>query len=292
MTIVAIPNVSIGRDAAVRELSDAIESTGAVVLDTHSDSVHGRTVFTVADPNGPPIDAMVALARATLRLDLKAHLGVHPRLGMLDVCPFVTHDEGMEGAIDAARSAGRMIAESAGIPVYLYGAASARARTFSLPDLRRGGLGELARRASSGLPPDFGAANFDESTGVVCVGARNTLIAFNVWLRCRAGEVESIVSLVRESSGGPPGLRALGFAIDAEVSQVSMNLTRPDVTGIEAAFGAVAGEAEKQRLAIIATELVGLVPARFMPAEDAQATRLLMKPGRSLETALAYAGLI
>lgn len=291
MTIVAVPNVSIGSDSlVVQELSDAIRSSGAVVLDTHSDAVHDRSVFTVADPSGAPVEAMVTLARATLTLDLRAQRGVHPRTGVLDVCPFVPHRQSMESAVAAARTAGSLIAERAGLPVFLYGEATTASPKLSLPDIRRGGLTELKRRANGNFAPDFGGPDIDDRFGVVCVGARSTLIAFNVWVRCELEVARSIAAHVRGSSGGLQGVRALGLPIEPPaMCQVSLNLTAPEVTGIETAFAAVASRADRLGASIVATELVGLVPQGFLPDPDAPAARLLREPGRSLETALAEA---
>ena len=291
MTILAVPNVSIGSDSQViLELSDAIRSSGAVVLDTHTDPVHDRSVFTVADPSGAPIEAMVALAQTSLRLDLTAQRGVHPRTGVLDVCPFVPHKQTMTSAVEAARTTGSLIAELVGLPVYLYGEAATRSPKLTLPDIRRGGLAELKRRAADGFAPDFGGLDINDRSGVVCVGARSTLIAFNVWVRCELEVARTIASRVRQSSGGLPGVRSLGLLIDPpKTCQVSLNLTAPEATGIETAFGAVADHAQSLGATIIATELVGLVPRRFLPAPGAQAARLLMEPGRSLEAVLAAA---
>ena len=292
MTIVAVPNVSIGSDSQViHDLAIAIRSSGAaVVLDTHSDAVHDRSVFTVVDPTGAPVEAMVALTQAALRLDLTAHRGVHPRTGVLDVCPFVPHEQTIVSAVEAARTTGSLIAERTGMPVYLYGEAAIRSPKPTLPDIRRGGLAELQRRAAAGFAPDFGGPRIDDRFGVVCVGARSTLIAFNVWVRCELEVARSIAARVRQSSGGLPGVRSLGLLIEPPTTcQVSLNLTAPEATGIETAFGAVADHTQELGATIIATELVGLVPRRFLPAPGAQATRLLREPGRSLEAALAEA---
>lgn len=291
MTIVAVPNVSIGSDSQViHELAVAIRRSGAVVLDTHSDAVHDRSVFTVVDPSDAPVEAMVALAKAALSLDLTAQRGVHPRTGVLDVCPFVPHEQTMASAVEAARTTGSLIAERVGLPVYLYGEAATRSPKPTLPDIRRGGLVTLKRRAAGGFAPDFGGPGVDDRFGVVCVGARSTLIAFNVWVRCELEVARTIAAHVRQTSGGLQGVRSLGLLIEPPTTcQVSLNLTAPDTTGIETAFDAVADEAKSLGATIIATELVGLVPRKFLPAPGAQAARLLKEPGRSLEAVLAEA---
>jgi glutamate formiminotransferase len=288
VTLIAIPNVSEGRDRGkVGRLSDAIESAGAHVLDVHSDAVHNRSVLTVAGTSATLPHAMAALADAAGDIDLTRHVGVHPRLGALDVCPLIPHDGDLNKAIRTARATGIQIVERTSLPVYFYGAAATRPETRELPSLRKGGLTTLAKRALSDLPPDLGDPEIDLSRGVVCVGARDVLIAFNVWLRDEKAIAASIARRIRSSGGGPPGIRALPFQIDnAPTSQVSMNLIRPSVTGIDDAFDAVATAARELGATIIATEVVGLVPRRFMPDPHAQAARLLFKPGRSLESAL------
>jgi glutamate formiminotransferase / 5-formyltetrahydrofolate cyclo-ligase len=288
LTLIAIPNLSEGRDTdKVGRLSDTVESAGAHVLDIHSDAVHNRSVVTVAGTSATLPDAMAALAEATTEIDLTRHRGVHPRLGALDVCPIVPHNGDIDEAIRTARATGLRIVERANVPVYFYGAAATRPETRALPSLRRGGLSALAKRALSDLPPDLGSPEIDLSRGVVCVGARDVLIAFNVWLHSEKVVATAIAHRIRSSGGGPPGIRALAFQIDdSPTSQVSMNLVRPSVTGIDDAFEAVAAAATEVGATLVATEIVGLVPRRFLPNPDAQAARLLIKPGRSLESAL------
>ena len=294
MSLVAVPNVSSGSKGYVlAELVPAVEAAGARVLDVHSDAAHDRSVLTVGGETEPLTESMVSLAQACRALSLIEQRGVHPRLGVLDVCPFVPlPGTPMRTAVSAARTAGELIANRARIPVYLYGEAALRPETRELPSLRRGGLDALRRRAAGGLSPDFGDPEIAERWGVVCVGARDVLIAFNVWLRCPQTVAREIASRVRESGGGPTGVRALGLALrPPDISQVAMNLVDPTESGIEEAFQAVQQQAGARDVAVICTELVGLVPERFLPAPDAQATRLLKQPGRTLEEALAEAGL-
>src|SRR5688572_21437655 len=179
MTLVAVPNLSEGRDVgAIDALAEAVTSAGARVLDTHSDPVHNRTVLTVVADVTVLSTAMVELALSAARLiDLKRHRGVHPRVGVLDVCPFVPHRTEMHAAVEAAVSTAQRIG-GAGIPAFLYGAGAER----ELPDLRRGGLEGLMERMAEGEIPDFGPREIRPETGVVCVGARGPLIAFNVYI--------------------------------------------------------------------------------------------------------------
>jgi glutamate formiminotransferase len=280
--------VSEGRDEIrIRALQREVTDCGARVLDVHSDVDHHRSVFTVGGAV-PRIEiAMSRLAMAAAKIiDLEAHSGVHPRLGCLDICPFVPLDDNIVSAVAAARRTAEAIGVE-GLPVYLYAEAALRAETRELPELRRGGLTELIARAERGLAPDFGPGVISRSSGIVCVGARGPLIAFNTWLRCDASQAHAIAAAVREASGGLPGVRALGLPLAVpRMSQVSMNLTKPTVTGIDEAFEAVAAEARRRLIAVTSTEIVGLVPARFMPDPNREAARLLMKPGRSLEAVL------
>ena len=276
--LLAVPNVSEGRDVeAVTRLAGSVRDAGARVLDVHSDPAHNRTVLTVWGRPAELVAASAALARAASTLDLTRHDGVHPRLGVLDVCPFVIDDAPAEAVVETARAAGRAIAESAGLPVYLYGAAALRPELEPLPDLRR--------RACE-LPPDLGPRTIDPRRGVVCVGARGPLIAFNVWLRADQGAARRIASRVRAELGDA-GVRALGLDVGGGFAQVSMNLTDPARAGIDVAFDSVASLAASEGVTVHATELVGLPPERFMPDPDAEAARLLLEPGRSLELVLA-----
>lgn len=287
MTLIAIPNVSEGRDQPrIDSLVSAVRSAGSRPLDVHSDAAHNRSVITSTGGDDRLIEGMCALASAAGYVDMQDHRGAHPALGGLDVCPFVPHDDSMEHAVEVAREAAVAIAESTGNPVFLYGFAASSQETRELSSLRRGGLPKLRRRVRNGLVPDAGPASVDERRGVVCVGARHVLIAFNVWLRCEARIAMSIARKVRSSSGGLAGVQALGLQIDAEQSQVSMNLIDPASFSIDDTFGAVEAEARRLGAEPHATELVGLPPERFMPDPSATAARLLVKPGRSLESAL------
>jgi glutamate formiminotransferase len=287
MPVLTIPNVSEGRDAAaVSRLSNALSSTGCRLLDVHIDPAHNRSVFTATGSLEELVGGTAALAReAVTSIDLREHDGVHPRVGALDVCPFVPHGASMDEAVGVARAAGDAIAQAASVPVYFYDHAASAVRR--LPDIRAGGLEKLIDRARRDFPPDIGSHVVDARTGVVCVGARDTLVAFNVYVKSDRQTVSSIARAVRERDGGLPGVRALGIELDEGLAQVSMNLTEPARTGIDEAFRAVAALAGRAHVAIVATELVGPVPDRYLPDPDAQAARLLLEPGRSLESVLA-----
>lgn len=292
MPLIAIPNVSEGADREVIErLQGAASRGGASLLDKHSDAVHNRTVFTLTGTAPELVAGLAALAEeAAALIDLTRHEGAHPRVGCLDVCPLVPEEEPMERAIAVALEVAQQIVRRASLPVYLYGTASRREPPLELPQIRKGGLGHLMERCTAGFLPDLGAVSIDPTTGVVCVGARDVLVAFNVWLDAPPATARDIARDIRAVDGGLPGVRALGLPLPSGGSQVSMNLVEPRRTGVEAALAAVEGAAELKGAAVTAAELVGLVPQRFMPDPDAKATRLLIQPGRSLEAALELAG--
>lgn len=283
MTLLAIPNISVGSPGAeLSAATAAIQGAGGRLLDIHSDTTHNRSVLTVTATDGALVDAMVALAVACRSIDLTSHIGVHPRVGALDVCPFVPHDAPLEHAIESAHEAGARIASAVHAPVFFYGAASSRPETTELPDIRRGGLEHLSQRIESGFAPDAGPSRIDPSFGVVLVGARGPLIAFNVWLDSDLPTAQAIAARVRE----PHLLRALGLEMGDGRCQVSMNLIAPHEVGIEDAFERVADHANDSGARVVATEIVGLVPERFLPKPDATAARLFIEPGRCLESAL------
>ena len=284
MPLLAIPNVSASRPAEALTLAtDAVHGAGARLLDVHSDSIHNRSVLTTTASDDVLIEAMVSLATACKAIDLTSHVGVHPRVGALDVCPFVPHQVDLEVAIDAARRTGTEIGNELGAPVFFYGAASARPETRELPDIRRGGLATLIERMADGLAPDEGPNEIDPRYGAVLVGARGPLIAFNVWLETNLGAARSIATVVRETGR----VRALGLRIDDTRCQVSMNLTAPHEVSIVDVFDRVEASATEVGARVLATEIVGLVEDRFLPEPDAKVARLLIEPGHSLESALS-----
>lgn len=281
MPLVAVPNVSEGRrPAVVSQLTLAVERAGGRVLDVHVDAVHNRSVLTVtADPDAL-VEPLRALARAAAStIDLRRQEGVHPRLGALDVCPIVPIARAMTDAATTAHAVGRGIAAD-GIPVYFYDHAARDA--IDLPALRRGGLDALLERR----PPDLGSRAIDARVGVVCVGARGPLIAFNVVVSADMPTAAAIARKVRTSSGGPPGIRALAFDLGGGRAQISMNLVDPDTTGLDDAFCHVKRAADAAAVPVAHTEIVGLVCERHLPEPDAEAARLLIEPGRSLEAAI------
>ncbi len=264
----AVPNLSEGRRPRVLDgLAAAVMRVqGARLLHRTADPDHHRAVFTVAGPPAALQAAMVALAgEAVTRIDLGEHAGVHPRIGALDVVPFVPLAGcAMEEAVEAARRVGREIAERFAVPVFLYGEAASQPLRRSLAELRRGGLAGLAARmGEEAWRPDFGPPRPHATAGVTAVGARSFLVAFNVVLA--SGEValaRAVARRIREASGGLPAVKALGlYLASRDRAQVSMNLVDFRRTGMAAALAAVRREARALGVEAESCEIVGLVPA-------------------------------
>ncbi len=275
-----VVNVAEGRDAAV--LSRLATACGDALLDLHADADHHRSVFTLAGPG--PRDAAWAAAgltrAATADLDLAGHEGVHPRLGVVDVVPFVALDEPDEVAVDAAREFAARVAAELAIPVFFYGAADPDGR--DLPSVRR----DAFRRR----PPDVGPSQPSPRWGATAVGARPPLVAVNCWLdRDDLDLACSVAAAVRERDGGLPGVRALGFRLASTGQvQVSMNVTDLAATTVGAACEAVAGAVGAAGAAVARVEWVGLVPGeaidRCSPAFRAWSG---LDRSRSIENRLA-----
>jgi glutamate formiminotransferase / 5-formyltetrahydrofolate cyclo-ligase len=257
-TLLAVPNVSEGRDAeAIAAIAAAFDARRLAV---HSDPDHHRSVFTLAGAPGELAQAVLDGARvAVKRIDLRRHEGIHPRVGAIDVAPIVYREDADRGAAcaEALVLADRLGTEL-GLPVFLYGELGA-GRTRA--QLRRGGPAVLARRIADGeLAPDFGPRGLDPRTGAVLVAARAPLVAFNVELAPPASlaQAREIAALIRE--GGPqglPGVRALGLWLEHRgVAQVSTNVEDHLATPLATLVGAIARHARP-----LGAELVAPAPA-------------------------------
>ena len=259
--IECVINVSEGRRPEV--VSAVGAAAGAALLDVHTDSDHHRAVFTLAGSAAEVTGAARALTRAAVEvIDLADHAGVHPRLGAVDVVPFVALDDpggdGLAVAGEIARAWGEAAADELGVPVFLYGAADPQGR--SLPDVRR--------EAFRGRAPDYGPGEPHPTAGAMVVGARPVLVALNCELAAGSdpdtdlAAARAVARAVRERDGGLPGVRALGFALASKRrAQVSMNLVDLAATGVETAVTAVRREAGRCGGEVAAVELVGLLPA-------------------------------
>jgi glutamate formiminotransferase/glutamate formiminotransferase/formiminotetrahydrofolate cyclodeaminase len=261
-TLLAVPNVSEGRDpAVVAAIGDAYAGGGARLLDTHADADHHRAVHTLAGPPATLVESVVAGAReAVARIDLGRERGVHPHVGALDVAPVVHLDDDRRGlAAAAALVLAERLGEEVGLPVFLYGMlAGGRTRA----ELRRGGRTGLAARMAAGeVAPDFGPRALHPSAGAVLVAARPPLVAFNLELAPPAtlGDAQAIAAAIREGGAdGLPGVRALGLPLGARggVAQVSTNVEDHRAVPLARLLAAVQAHAP-----VAACELVGLAPA-------------------------------
>jgi len=263
----AIPNVSEGRRREVvdRLAAAAAGTTGLTLLDRCSDPDHDRSVFTLAGAAPDLVAALLALYEvAVAEIDLGRQRGVHPRVGAVDVVPFVPLGGApMAAAVAAARALGEEVAARFGIPVYLYEEAATRPERRRLPDLRRGGFeGFAAKIAASGWEPDFGPRRVHPTAGVSVIGARWFLIAFNAVLDTADPAIaREVARAVRESSGGLPAVRAIGVPLASRgLAQVSMNLLDYRRTSLADALAAVEAEAARRGARVVDTEVVGLVP--------------------------------
>ena len=267
----AVPNVSEGRDpVVVRAIADAF-GTHATLLDVHSDPDHNRSVFTLAGDDEAIVGSLLAgIAAAVALVDLREHTGVHPRVGVADVVPLVPLvPDDMPRAVAAARMLARRVGTELGLPVFHYAELGAGRRPAFF---RRGGLEGLRRRVEVGeLVPDDGPRRIDLRAGVVLVGARPLLVAYNVDLATDEVSVaRDIAAAIRESSGGMPGVQAIGLALPGSGRvQVSMNVIDVEQAPLHEVVRRVRDEASTRGVELRGGELVGLVPASVMHAAAA-----------------------
>jgi glutamate formiminotransferase/formiminotetrahydrofolate cyclodeaminase len=264
-----VPNFSEGRKVeTVERLAQEIESVeGAVVLDWHIDADHNRSVITfVADAEAVVEAALRACRLASELIDLRQHTGQHPRVGALDVLPFVpVRNVTIAECVGLAHEAGERIARELNIPVYFYERAAKRPERVNLEDVRRGGfevLREEIAKVELQRGPDVGPSVVHQSAGAVVVGARPFLIAYNVNLQTDDLAIaRKIARAVRGRDGGLRYLKALGFELPTRgIVQVSMNLIDYEKTSLHHAFAAVKREAERYGVRVAGSEIVGLVP--------------------------------
>ncbi len=258
----AVPNFSEGRsESTIAALQTAL-AAHARVLDVHADVDHNRSVFTLGGDGATLVEALVAgIACARDRIDLRRHDGVHPRIGAADVVPIVAvWPEQMDEAKAAALELAQRVAQELELPVFLYGDLAPAVRPAML---RREGLDALRRRIDAGeLRPDFGPSRLDAAIGCALIGARAPLIAFNVNLETTDLDVaREIAAVVRETGGGFPGVRALGFPLSSRgLVQVSMNVEDWRRAPLEEIVTRIDVEASARGVAVAGSELVGLMP--------------------------------
>lgn len=284
-----VPNVSEGRDRRIIDrIADAVRSVRGVTLaDIHVDPDHHRSVLTFL---GPPDDveaAALALAGATLAaIDMRTHRGVHPRIGALDVLPFVPlRATTMGEAVALAHRAGKTLGARFALPVYFYGEAALRPDRRGLPEIRRGGYEALEKRlADPSFVPDAGPARFNSRSGATAVGARGILVAYNVWLG--SDDLRTARAIAKTLRG--PGLQAMGVPLPSRgVVQVSMNLLDYRKIPLPQLFDRVRSEATRLGVAVRQGELVGLAPREAFAGEPPESAGLIdFTPEKVLETHL------
>lgn len=270
----AVPNVSEGRDAGViQEIGRAFASRAAL-LDVHADADHHRSVFTLAADPDALVDALLAgIARALELVDLRAHDGVHPRVGAVDIVPLVYLDfADREDAESAAYAVAQRVGDELEVPVFLYGTVGGDRRPAFF---RSGGLAELERRLAAGeVRVDEGPGMLDARWGAILVGTRPPLVAYNVLLEgADVAAARAIAVSVRESGGGMPGVQAIGLELPRSGRvQVSMNVLDLERAPLHEVLERVRREARRRGVRVVDGELVGLVPERVLA--DAAAAKV------------------
>jgi glutamate formiminotransferase len=272
----SVPNVSEGRRLdTVERLADAISGVPEVhLLDQTSDASHNRSVFTMAGPAGAVSDALERLVGAAIdEIDMNEHSGEHPRIGAVDVIPFVPLGEtSMDETVEIAVAFAERIAAKFDLPVYLYAQAARRSERVKLADVRRGQYEGLKSEISQrGREPDFGPPRMHPSAGAVAVGARPFLIAYNINLESPDKELAiRIARRIRESGGGLPKVQANGFFIEElGRAQVSMNVLDFRTTPLWRVWETVRAEAAEDAIELAESELIGLAPlAAFLDVAD------------------------
>ncbi len=266
--IECVPNVSEGqRLDVIEKMTAALEAVpGLRVLDVQSDASHNRSVFTLAgDAAALSAGIPVLFERALADIDLRNHRGEHPRLGAVDVVPFIPIDGvTMDACVALAKSVAADVASRFELPVYLYEDASTSPARKNLEDIRRGEFeGLAAKMAKPEWTPDYGPAAPHPSAGAAVIGARMPLIAYNINLNTdRLDVARKIASAIRMSGGGLRYVKAMGIPLeDRGIVQVSMNLTNYEKTPIFRVFDLVKREAERYGVSVLESEIVGLVPA-------------------------------
>ena len=276
-----VPNFSEGNNQeTIEAIARAIrETAGCTLLDVDPGKSTNRTVYTfVGDPDAVVQGALNSAKAARERIDMRSHKGEHPRMGAMDVCPFIpVANVSMQECVQIAKTFGRLAAETLGVPVYLYEEAAEKAYRQKLPQVRQGEYEGLAERLQEERwKPDFGPAEFIPEWGATVTGARKFLIAYNVNILGTSNQAHRIALNLREAGRGPgePGrlkeVKGMGWFVDEyNLAQVTVNLTNYKVTPMHTFFEEVKTEAAALNVGVAGSEIVGLVPleAMLMAAE-------------------------
>jgi glutamate formiminotransferase len=278
-----VPNFSEGRRPDVIEaiLAPLRGRRGVHLMDHRADPDHNRLVVTLVGEPGALEGALIQAARAAVsRIDLRTHRGAHPRIGAVDVVPFVPLRQfTMEQCVDFARAFARRYAAELGVPVYLYEAAARRPQRRNLEQVRRGQFEALAAEglASEARVPDEGPPALHPSAGATAIGARPFLVAFNVNLASRdIAAAREIARSIRTSGGGMPAVKAVGIALEQQgMVQVSVNLTNFRISSMFQVFTAVREQAARRGIEVHGSEVYGMVPAEALI--DAARSALMLR---------------
>lgn len=295
--IECVPNLSEGRrPEIVAEAVEALKATpGVRVLGVSSDKDHNRSVLTLVGEEASLKAGILALFEvATTRIDLRSHQGEHPRMGAVDVVPFIPIEgASMKDCVSLAREVGAAVAERFGVPIFLYEEAAAGAHRKNLEDVRRGQFEGLASKMKDAAwAPDFGPIAPHPTAGVTAVGARMPLIAYNINLGTTDVEVaKKIAKGIRHSSGGYRFVKAMGVMIEERgIAQVSINMTDFKKTPLHRVFETVKNEAARYGVSVIGSEIVGLVPSEALLEAAEHFLRLeRFDPSQVLERKIAEA---
>ena len=272
-------NFAEGRNLpALHRVEEALLEGSARLADWSYDVDHCRSVFSLLGTGSELLEALLVAGRALTELaDFEGYPGVHPAFGLIDVVPFVpVLDSTQAEAVALAEQACELFATELGLAGFLYGWAARKPEREQLPDLRN----ELARLASHHATlvsqADCTLASPNAEYGVVCVGARSALIAYNVLLEGPLAGAKNIASRVREAQGGFQGVRALGLELESRgLVQVSMNVYRPELVSLTELFDTISEEAQRQGLSVVGSELLGLVEQRYLPKKPVARLKLL-----------------
>ncbi|HWS29963.1 MAG TPA: glutamate formimidoyltransferase [Clostridia bacterium] len=266
-----VPNISEGRDLKIVEkVVDEVRNTlGVALLDYSSDASHNRSVITFTGSPEGVAEATVKIAKKAAELiDLTKHTGEHPRMGAVDVIPFIPIKEmSVEECVKLSKAVGKRVYEEAGIPVFLYEASASAPHRENLAAIRKGQFEGMAEKVKDPQwTPDFGGAHIHPTAGVVAVGTRMPLIAFNINLSTSDVSIANdIAKIIRRSSGGLDCVKAMGVLLeDRNVAQVSINMTNYKKTPLYRVVEFVRFEAARYGVHVIGTEVIGLSPMRAL----------------------------
>ena len=288
--IECVPNFSEGcNQATIAAIAQVFESfPGVRLVDFSGDADHNRSVYTFLGKADDVLDAALAASGKALELiDMRKQTGVHPRLGAVDVVPFIPLSTAkMKDAVDVAHRFGQQLYERFGVPVYFYGAAALVDKRNELANVRRGGYEALEKKMC--IPedcPDVGKPLFNERSGATAVGARLPLVAYNINLDIDDLRLaQKIASQIREKSGGLKNVRAIGVILKSRgIAQVSMNLTNYKETPLKPVYDLVKLLATDRGVDILESELIGMVPKaafvgtkpKYLQLKDFDDNRLL-----------------